>query len=800
MCRRIPLALLALSLLAPLSRADVKPHPLFSDGMVLQQGDQCLVWGTADPGEEITYSMYDKNHRGHELKTPLKADKDGNWRFSIIFKPGLIDTAGPYTLTIKGKNTVTIKDVYVGEVWVASGQSNMGMTVNASAGADEAKKAPANPKLRLFTVRHTIADTPQTTVPFDKANGRWLEAGPDTIGSFSAVGYYFGRDLQKALDVPVGIIHTSWGGTRAEAWTSRPVLEADPLYKGEFLDPETLAANYARALARYKEALAQHEKAVEKAKAEGKPPPTPPRAPVEPGKDPNAPSALYNGMIAPLIPYAIKGAIWYQGEANAGKAERYRALFPRMIANWREDWRQGDFPFLFVQLAPYNPSGKEPPDSDWARLRDAQRETSRKVKNTAMAVITDVGEEKDIHPKKKEPVGHRLALAALAVAYGQKLEYSGPVFEELSVDGSTAVLTFSHLGGGLEARGGPLTGFTVAGADKVFHPATAEIKGDKVLVWCKEVEKPAEVRYAWANYPAGNLWNKAGLPASPFRTDKWPKSADLLAPGAKLEKLSGEFKFTEGPASDAKGNVYFTDQPNDRILKWDTDGKLSTFMQPCGRSNGLCFDAKGNLWACADEKNELWSIDPDGKVTVVVKDYKGKLLNGPNDVWLRPDGGLYFTDPYYKRDYWKRGPKEQDVEAVYYLAPDHKTLTRVADDLKQPNGIIGTPDGKILYVADIGANRTFAYDVQADGTLKNKRLFCSLGSDGMTIDNEGNVYLTGRGVTVFNRDGQQVEQIAVAEPWTANVCFGGKDRQTLFITASKGLYALRTRVKGVGSQ
>jgi gluconolactonase len=274
----------------------------------------------------------------------------------------------------------------------------------------------------------------------------------------------------------------------------------------------------------------------------------------------------------------------------------------------------------------------------------------------------------------------------------------------------------------------------------------------------------------------------------------------IIAPGAQLEKLSGDFKFTEGPATDAEGNVYFTDQPNDRILKWSTDGKLSTFMQPCGRSNGLCFDAAGNLWACADEKNELWRIDPMGKVTVVVKNYQGKLLNGPNDVWLRPDGGLYFTDPYYKRDYWKRGPKEQDVEGVYYLAPDHVTLTLVAKDLQQPNGIIGTPDGKTLYVSDIKGNKTHVYDIRADGSLFNKRLFCELGSDGMTIDNEGNVYLTGKGVTVFDRTGKRIEHIDVAEPWTANVCFGGKDRQTLFITASKSLYALRMRVKGVGSQ
>ena len=271
----------------------------------------------------------------------------------------------------------------------------------------------------------------------------------------------------------------------------------------------------------------------------------------------------------------------------------------------------------------------------------------------------------------------------------------------------------------------------------------------------------------------------------------------IIAPGAHLKKLAGGFKFTEGPASDARGNVYFTDQPNDRIMKWGIDGKLTTWLQPSGRSNGLCFDAKGSLWACADGKNELWRIDRGGKATVVVKDYRKKLLNGPNDLWIRPDGGIYFTDPYYQRDYWKRGPKEQDHEAVYYLAPDHRTVTRVVDDLDQPNGIIGTADGRI---ADIKANKTYRYDVTPGGALTNKRLFCELGSDGMTLDSDGNVYLTGKGVTVFDPQGRKIEQIRVPEAWTANVCFGGKDHRTLFITASLGLYGLRMRVKGVGSQ
>jgi gluconolactonase len=280
----------------------------------------------------------------------------------------------------------------------------------------------------------------------------------------------------------------------------------------------------------------------------------------------------------------------------------------------------------------------------------------------------------------------------------------------------------------------------------------------------------------------------------------WGVESPVVAPGARLEKVAGGFKFTEGPAADAEGNVLFTDQPNDRIVKWGVDGKLSTFMQPCGRSNGLCFDRSGNLWACADAKNELWVIDPAGKMTVVVKAYQGKLLGGPNDVWLRPDGGLYFTDPFYKRPYWRRGPAEQEVDGVYYLGPDRKRLCRVIGDLEQPNGVIGTPDGKTLYVADLKAKKTYAYQIRADGTLTGKRLFCPMGSDGMTIDQQGNVYLTGKGVFVFDRAGQQIEHVDVPEPWTANVCFGGKDRQTLFITASTGLYSLRMRVAGAGSQ
>jgi gluconolactonase len=270
----------------------------------------------------------------------------------------------------------------------------------------------------------------------------------------------------------------------------------------------------------------------------------------------------------------------------------------------------------------------------------------------------------------------------------------------------------------------------------------------------------------------------------------------IISPGAKLEKLAGGFSFTEGPAADQEGNVYFTDQPNDRILKWSVDGKLSTFLQPSGRSNGMNFDRNGNLISCADENNQLWLIEPSGKKEVLILDFEGKLLNGPNDVYVRPDGGFYLSDPFYKRPWWKHSTMPQEKQCVLFLSPDRKHLIKVAEDLVQPNGLIGTSDGKQLYVADIGANKTYRYEIQKDGSLTGKQLFCELGSDGMTIDSEGNLYLTGKGVTVFNREGKQIEHIDVPELWTANVCFGGKDRHTLFITASKGFYSIRMNTKG----
>jgi sialate O-acetylesterase len=480
--------------LATAARADVKPHPLFTDNMVLQQGTDVPVWGKADPGEEVQVALEQRTaNSGSAAGTSATADKDGNWKAKL---PAQKAGTG-YMLTIKGKNTVELKNVAVGEVWIASGQSNMEWSVNASGESEKVKAASKNPNLRLFTVNKRTATAPITDQNDLGHFTKWAESGPDTVGGFSAVAYHFGNNLQKALGVPVGMIHTSWGGTPAQAWTSTEALEGVSELK-------------------YYVGQAQ-------AAAKGK-------QPVGPG----IPASLYNAMIHPLLPFAIKGAIWYQGESNAGRAFEYRTLFPTMIQDWRKRWGS-DFPFYCVQLAPFINN-----DADgvaYAELRDAQLYTTKKLPHVGMAVITDVGDLFDIHPKDKSTVGLRLALAARANTYGQKVLGSGPVFKELKIDGDKAVLSFENVGGGLGARNspvgfnptGPLNGFEVCGEDKVFLPAKAKIEGNTVVVTSERVSKPVAVRYGWKNYPVVNLYNtttaekrQLGLPASPFRTDDFP--------------------------------------------------------------------------------------------------------------------------------------------------------------------------------------------------------------------------------------------------------------------------------------
>jgi sialate O-acetylesterase len=360
---------------------------------------------------------------------------------------------------------------------------------------------------RLYTVPRRPLDQPVTDV-----DAKWEECGPETAPGFSAVAYYFGRDLRKSRKVPVGMISTNVGGTPAEAWTGREVLWADPELK-------TILTNYAVRLGNFEKEMLDFSLAEAKAKDRQE---TPPQAPKNSPVNYQRPCGLYNAMIAPLVPYAISGAIWYQGESNAGAAFQYRKLFPAMITNWRKDWNQGDFAFLFVQLAPFLKINTEPMESNWAELREAQLMTTKNTPKAAMAVITDVGDETDIHPKKKEPVGARLAIAARAIQYNEKVEFSGPEYQSMIADDKKTTLKFAHAKGLSIAGGGELKGFTIAGSDRKFYNAKAKIEGNKVVVWSDQVTSPAAVRYGWANYPVVNMQNGAGLLASPFRTDDWP--------------------------------------------------------------------------------------------------------------------------------------------------------------------------------------------------------------------------------------------------------------------------------------
>jgi sialate O-acetylesterase len=462
--------------------------------MVLQSNARIPVWGWADEGEEVTVEFRDQKVKA--------VAKNGKWMAQLRnLKP-----VGPNVLKVSGKNTITLHDVLVGEVWIASGQSNMEWPLRASYEPASEIAKTENPMVRLYTVPKLKA-----TQPTNNVDASWLECKPSTISNFSAVAYYFGRDLQKALGVPVGIIHTSWGGSPAEVWMSEDVLAANPEYKRDILDA------YAGQREKFEAALAKFDKDQAEAKAKGAA--VTARRPSAPWR----PTELYDGMIAPLLPYAIAGAIWYQGESNAGRAWQYRTLFADMIKNWRRDWRQGNFPFLAVQLAPFMAIKDQPGDSTWAELREAQLLATKTLPNVGMAVITDVGDEKDIHPKKKEPVGARLALAARAIAYKHEVVYSGPIYKNMKVKDGQAVLSFEHVGSGLVAEGGELKGFAIAGEDRKWVWAKAEIQANnKVGVSSSEVPKPVAVRYGWADYPVVNLWNKEGLPASPFRTDDFP--------------------------------------------------------------------------------------------------------------------------------------------------------------------------------------------------------------------------------------------------------------------------------------
>lgn len=499
--------------------ADVKPASPFGDHMVLQRNTSVPIWGTADAGEKLTV------HLGNQTISTT-ANANGRW----MIKLNNLAAGGPYTITIKGKNTITINDVYVGEVWLCSGQSNMDMTVAREdrywCGVINEKDEVANanyPLIRVFDVDFTPSSMPQ-----EEVTGKWEVVSPQTVGHLSAAAYFFARDLQKKLKVPIGLITTSYGASTAEAWIREEPLVRDTVLKRLVDSYKTKLDKYLQDTAAqnaYKIAYAKWKVDAAKAKAEGKDELRAPRN-SDPVRDQHNATVLWNGMVKPLVPYAIKGALWYQGESNSPTASIYRHIMETLITDWRNQWGQGNFPFIYVQLANIGKTYDSLPAKGGSEAikREAQLQ-NLSIPNTAMVVAIDNADPNDmnnVHPKNKQEIGRRLALAAEAIAYGNtNLVYSGPIYDKIKVEGNVIRLYFRHTGTGLVAKNGELKGFAIAGDDKKFAWADAKIEGNTVVVSSPDVTNPVALRYGWGNNPPTGLYNKEDLPASPFRTDNW---------------------------------------------------------------------------------------------------------------------------------------------------------------------------------------------------------------------------------------------------------------------------------------
>jgi sialate O-acetylesterase len=477
--------------------------------MVLQRDVPVTVWGTAKPRERVTVQFLRKSQL-------TKADDKGRW--SVKIGPFPINEGSK--LVVSGRNKITLQDVCVGEVWIASGQSNMAWQVQNSWGAEETLKTCADAKLRLFQVPYSVSAVPLRSL---KKKATWVAADPKTVRHFSAVAYYFARRLRAQFDCPVGIVLSAVGGTPAEAWTRESVLQADEILRPINERWAKYAADYPRRLRHYENQFAEWQKRAKAAWKAERNAPNPPHKPAPPPHR-NQSAALFNGMIMPLVPYTMRGVLWYQGEQNAGRAVQYKTLFRAMIRDWRATWGQGDFPFLFVQLPGFNDVATHVYPSHWAELREAQK-SALEEPNTGMAVTLDLGHPRDIHPRNKSEVARRLVLIATAKVYGEaRVPWSGPVPAEFSLDGPHMVIRFDHAEGLRTANDDPLQGFQVAGADKQLRFAHARVEGNTVVIWHPKIRKPLHVRYAWADNPFANLVNGAGLPAGPFRTDDWPLS------------------------------------------------------------------------------------------------------------------------------------------------------------------------------------------------------------------------------------------------------------------------------------
>ncbi len=495
-------ALAVWTLICTTTLAEVRMPVIFGDHMVLQRNIAIPVWGWADPGESVTVTLDGKSAKA-------MANDAGKWRVDLK----AMDAGGPFELTVKGKaSSVTFEDVLIGEVWLCTGQSNMDFRLDKAHNAEEALADTVKyPKVRLFKVERHVADKPE-----DDCEGKWRTNSPENAKDISAVGYFFGIKLNDELNVPIGLIHTAYGGTPAQAWTSTEALEAEP-------ELRSILREKAEKQAAYDEAMEQWRMDAAEAKAAGNEPPKEPALPFS-AYNRHKPTGLFDGMINPLIPYGIRGAIWYQGESNVWRSYQYRKLLPVMIEDWRSRWGQGDFPFGIVQLANYFDPRFPPAEWSWPELREAQLMTIQTVPNTGLVVTTDVGNPTDIHPTDKLTVGNRLAQWALGTAYGKDVVPMGPMYREAEFDGEKVIIHFDHAGSGLATSdGGPVRGLVITDESKSFRWATAEIDGDKLIVVSDRYKKPVSVRYGWADNPDWtNLINKEGLPASPFRTDDWP--------------------------------------------------------------------------------------------------------------------------------------------------------------------------------------------------------------------------------------------------------------------------------------
>jgi sialate O-acetylesterase len=506
--KKVYTVFLAALMSVSLVHAELWMPAIFSDHMVLQREQANPVWGTAEPGQTVTVSIAGQRHE-------TRADSEGNWRVELAPLPA----GGPHELSVEAADRRAFEDVLVGEVWFCSGQSNMQWSVERSNAAAIEIASANHPEIRLISVPRKGTQVPQRDF-----KGAWEVCSPETVREFSAVGYFFGRRLHNALGVPVGLVDLSWGGSAAEAWVPREALEADPRYAEYLAENDREVDGYTDAV--HAEKTAAWEEAVAAWEAEGREGRRP-RAPRDPRYSNKRPGNIFNGVVHPVIGYGLRGNIWYQGESNTGREpQTYGHLFPLVIDTLRAEWGQGEFPFYWVQLADYREESPVPQDEGWARLRELQTMTLDAVENGGQAVIIDVGEGRDIHPRDKHTVANRLVRIALARDYGFDIPYQSPRFASLEVEGDRATVRFDHVTEqGLYAFDTTtVQGFAVAGEDRVFHWAEARIAGpdqDKVEVWSEAVPNPVAVRYAWGQNPVSNLYDREGLPVTPFRTDDW---------------------------------------------------------------------------------------------------------------------------------------------------------------------------------------------------------------------------------------------------------------------------------------